>query len=564
MIKSAIEKAIDIISIPFKRLKVFYQILIISGIILLFLGVEGWMGFSTLNTMNKFSLEIFNNGIQLETEINNFQAKFDQLQVNYLKNIQVKGNFAEQGYSTVKPMLQDELKKLRKINPESTDGIKNEMATIDKILENSVSYDNYKELELTLNNIKYLCGTVMIDVRSTSLKSMDQGERFSNDTKFVTLLLMIIGIGLATLVSFVIAIQIANPLKSVGITANALAEGDLTKTIFTKGSIEVTKVIESLNKAINSLRKLVGHIDEQSTMLYKASQELKGASDETGKSATEIARTMGDLATAASDEATQISQVVENINSLADLVRQVSNEMKNISSDSESIAESANIGQKLSDDVSNEIVKIYDTTHELHTIISELDRDSEKIGEITSMIGGLAEQTTLLALNAAIEAARSGEHGKGFAVVAHETGKLAEQSKQAAQLIDELISQIKKRTTNAVNSITVGMTTVENGKSKATEAAVKFNNIFKKLENILDRIDSVALIAKNMAERNEDVISTVTNIAALSEESLASTEEVSATTEEQSASSQQVTALAENLAAISAELKYSISEFKID
>ena len=80
------------------------------------------------------------------------------------------------------------------------------------------------------------------------------------------------------------------------------------------------------------------------------------------------------------------------------------------------------------------------------------------------MIGGIAEQTTLLALNASIEAARAGEHGKGFSVVAKETGKLAEQSKQAAQLIADLIAQMRKRNTHAVEVINRGMQKVEAGK----------------------------------------------------------------------------------------------------
>jgi methyl-accepting chemotaxis protein len=94
--------------------------------------------------------------------------------------------------------------------------------------------------------------------------------------------------------------------------------------------------------------------------------------------------------------------------------------------------------------------------------MTQLEEDSNKIGQIIEVIDEIAEQTNLLALNAATEAARAGEQGRGFAVVADEVRKLAERSGEATKQITAIIKGMQENTLKSVSAVSDGVNLYRN------------------------------------------------------------------------------------------------------
>lgn len=86
-------------------------------------------------------------------------------------------------------------------------------------------------------------------------------------------------------------------------------------------------------------------------------------------------------------------------------------------------------------------------------LVEELAGCSQKISEVSGVIGAIAAQTNLLALNASIESARVGEAGRGFAVVAREVKVLAEKASSATRQIESLVRAIQESSSQVETAI---------------------------------------------------------------------------------------------------------------
>ena len=541
------------------RLKVFYQLLVIIAVMVAFLFIQSYSSFQMINTMQKTTKTILVDDSFKSSQISKFKEDLIKLQAAYLDAI-VRNE-------TSSSSLENEGERLITfdwLDDATENEVNDKLNSVKELLKSPPSKVTYDTIYGKLFELTIIMNNLDSKLSSTTSQNITNNDRFLNESRLTGIIILILSTIFFLLIGSVIVSSISAPLRQMESAAKGLAVGDLTHNITASGSPEITRVVNGLNQAITGLRELVKNIHAQSLILINASQELRTASSETGKSASEVARTMEELANGTTRQAEQVSQAAATVQSFSEMVQKVTSDTETIANASEKVADAAKIGLKATVDVTNEIQELYNSTHDIDSVINELSKITDQINEITSVIGGIAEQTSLLALNASIEAARAGEYGKGFAVVAHETGKLAEQSKQAAQLIGDLIENIKGRTDQAVETMQKGMERAENGKNLTAQTSTTFENIFKSLNDNLNQIEEVAQSAKKMAESNKVVIEVINEIAAISQESLASTEEVSATTEQQSASTEQVAALANSLSQIANNLNQSVAVFAIE
>ncbi|HYH04469.1 MAG TPA: HAMP domain-containing methyl-accepting chemotaxis protein [Bacillota bacterium] len=544
------------------KLKIIYQINLIILIMAIFLVVQGIMALSTFHKMEVNTQKVFGTSVQgFQTAIM-IRQEFNNIQDLYTNSLLDNQPLALTLYNldatvqTLKGMVPETAVSQVVILEKQTGELKN-------FLKRPVSRQNFTELKNRLNVLVMTLKNVEDALNSNTLESMEQGNHFYELSRTTNVVLLIVSLLVSVIIGFAVTTLIAKPLKKMVETVGLLAAGDFTQSLNLKGSREVNQLVDSLNHAVMSLRKLISNVQEEVHVLARSGKELSDAANESGRSASEVAMAIENMAKSTAEQADQINHTATNVTKLGTLVQKVTNDSIRIANLSGQVAESAKEGQTISTNVAVSIGELYNTTKAVSKVIDEMNRSSERIKEITSLIQGIAEQTTLLALNASIEAARAGVHGRGFSVVAHETGKLAEQSKQASQTISALINEMIDHSAQAVGVIQKGVAEAEKGKTLTVEAETTFKNIFEHLGSTLTQINEVAVSAEQMAKHNDQVVGAVTSVAAISEEGMATTEEISATVQEQSASAEEVAALAANLSEIAVSMNKAVSAFKI-
>ncbi len=283
-----------------------------------------------------------------------------------------------------------------------------------------------------------------------------------------------------------------------------IAGGD--SSVETVVNSEVTSsssmITESFAYALNTLRHLVHNIGKTAKNVSIAASDAQQITKE--------------LAASSSNQAQEIVEVTASVSAMAASIEQVS---ANASESAAVALESVNIageGGKVVRSTISGMERIQSQIQETSNYMRRLSDSSQEIGEIVSLIDGIADQTNILSLNASIQAAMAGEAGRGFAVVADEVQRLAEKVSYATKEIGSLVRSIQTDTSQVIVAMDQTKAQVLEGVNSAQEAGStleKIETVSRRLSDLIQNISSSASEQASVSGKISHIMNDVKDIA---------------------------------------------------
>ena len=291
-------------------------------------------------------------------------------------------------------------------------------------------------------------------------------------------------------------LQVQTPLDEADRFAGDMTACNFTTSLKLNHHSVVGSLLGRLWQIQLNMRAVVGDVRE----------EIQGFSS----SIADISRGSRDLSDRNESQASSLEQTAASMEQLASTVRQSADTALQVEEHSRRNMQVAQRGG--------------DAIERVSQTMQAIQQDSRRMGEIISVIEGIAFQTNILALNAAVEAARAGEQGRGFAVVASEVRALAQRSANASHEIRDLIKGTA--------------TQIDEGASQMRDTRTTILDIVHEAAQVSELVARITLATQEQATGISQVNDAVNQLdsvtqqnAALGEESAAAVEQMSQRTE---------------------------------
>lgn len=366
--------------------------------------------------------------------------------------------------------------------------------------------------------------------------------------------------------SIVFSGSISRSLKeSIGVV-QSVAAGDLRTAInprLLKKRDEVGDLSRAIKQLQNEMTKSLEAIADNSKAVLQASGALEGTAKETTSSMQEVENAVTSIAESASMQAEISGTASDNVAEMGEKIEQTSLEMAEMKRNATAMQESE-------EKTVQTIHKLLESNTDVQALIQEIaeqtrqtNESAQKIKEATDIIASIAEETSLLSLNASIEAARAGENGKGFAVVADQIQKLATQSNESSQRIEDIINQLIMDSDKTVETMERVTETIFAQTDNMQQTELMTQEVMVKIKESMNSLSVMENSVAYLDRSRNEIIRTVTELSNIAKQNAVTTEEVRATVNVVTEGFGQVEGSTEGLKSIANGLEESVEHFNV-
>ncbi|WP_323941152.1 methyl-accepting chemotaxis protein [Aeromonas hydrophila] len=338
-----------------------------------------------------------------------------------------------------------------------------------------------------------------------SVNSRTQVVEAFDSAKLSIIIALLLGLGLAAVLSTVLTRQIRDPLVMLARQAQRIASGDL-------GKGELQEWIRGSRFKRDELGQLGAAIDRMQGSLADLVSEIAGSVSQLSSAVEEVSAISEQSATGMARQQSEVSQVATAMNEMQSTVNEVARNTTDAMSAAKDASRTSTQGNQVVRSAISSIEEVSVKIEQAGVVVQQLEQDSNNISMVLDVIRGIAEQTNLLALNAAIEAARAGEQGRGFAVVADEVRSLAQRTQNSTAEISKMIEVLQERTAEAGSAMQLSRQQMQESVGLAREAGSSIDTINGAVTQITDMNTLIATATEEQNAVTEELNRSIVNI----------------------------------------------------
>ncbi|MFC5407225.1 methyl-accepting chemotaxis protein [Cohnella soli] len=467
------------------------------------------------------------------------------------------------------PIVMDDYGVIRYARQKEAIGVKPEQSTLPDGLKGILSQSEFKgdKADYTVDGETYI--VTYAPVADTGfrvylhmpLSGILGTQSKAENTFFMSLLISAV---VTIVIALLIVFSITKPIGKIAKRVKRIAEGDLTgDREQIKNKDEIGGLADDLHAMTLSLRTMIGHLSGSASQVAATAERLDLSANHTRSASDQIVGIMEQVAAGSDSQLQGAHQSSQTMGELASGIQRVAESSSVVADAAAEAGKNALAGNHTLEQAIAQMNSISRSVNDSAERVRQLGGRSMEIEAIVSVMSGIAGQTNILALNAGIEAARAGEQGKGFAVVAGEVKKLAEQSRQSAEQINELIGEVRSSIEQVVDAMGRGVREVDKGIVAVRDAGEAFGLIVHSVQNVAEQMQDISAESEQMSAGAQQVTASMDEMVAISKASSDGVQTVTAASEEQLASVEQISSSAEQLSRMATELQNEVNRFKL-